>query len=274
MIEAPPTMRPVPARAGDLVRAVAAGPFHFSESRHRVPLTRHAHERPTITILLDGAYEETLARRVVEAHVPASVLFRPAGEPHSDRFGQSGALNLVIEVDPGRAEALRCHTSLLDEIACLRLRGVDALARRMHGELVTGDGLAPMALEGMALELLAAASRDHATLPRERSVPPWLVRARELLEARFADPTLRVAELAEAVGVHPVHFARAFRAQFGHSPSDHVRTLRLEWTARELRQGGRALADIAAAAGFVDQSHLTRAFRRRFGVTPGRFRRR
>jgi AraC family transcriptional regulator len=266
-----PEIRPVPARRGDLVRAVTAGPFQFSESHHRAPLAMHVHERPTITILLHGAFVETLRRRVIEARAASSVLFRPAGEPHADRFGTEGAVNLVIEIEPSKAESLRGYSARLDEVACLRGPGFDALTQRMRGELRASDGLAPLALEGLALELIAAATRD----PRRSrtALPPWLKRVRELLDARFNDSALRMSDLALEANVHPVHLARVFRRCLGLSPTDYLRRLRVEWAARQITSSHRTLAEIADEAGFFDQSHLTRAFRRTFGVTPGQFRR-
>src|SRR5262245_18087654 len=127
MVEIRPEIRPVPERHADLVRAVTAEPFHFSESHHRAPLPCHAHERTTITILLAGAFEETLRRRTIDATVASSVYFRPAGEPHADRFGRAGATNLAIEIDPTKAESLRGYADRLDEIACLRGDGFDVL---------------------------------------------------------------------------------------------------------------------------------------------------
>jgi AraC family transcriptional regulator len=58
----------------------------------------------------------------------------------------------------------------------------------------------------------------------------------------------------------------------GVSVGDYVRRLRLEWAANELATSELPLADVAIGAGFVDQSHFTRAFKRHTGVTPGRFR--
>jgi AraC family transcriptional regulator len=271
MNDARPRIRPVPARAGDLVHALAAGPFHFSESRHLAPLPLHAHERPTITILLEGEYRETVGRRVIDATV-ASVLFRPGGAAHADRFGHEGAVNFVIEIDPRRATALHGYGALLEDVSCVRGPGLGALGRRMRGELRTPDGVAPLALEGLALELLAAATR-HARRA-ERALTPWLARVRELIDARFADASLRMSDLAREADVHPVHLARAFREQYGLSPAEYVRQLRLEWAARAIREGKEPLATIAAEAGFVDQSHMTRVFRRRLLMTPAQLRRR
>jgi AraC family transcriptional regulator len=56
------------------------------------------------------------------------------------------------------------------------------------------------------------------------------------------------------------------------SAAQYLRRLRLEWAAERLRKPDDPLAEIASAAGFADQSHFTRRFKRLFGVTPAVFR--
>jgi AraC family transcriptional regulator len=266
--------RPVPAHSEDLLHAARAGGFGFSASRHRTPIATHAHEHATITFLLRGAFEEAYpghTRRQVCA--ASSVLFRPAGEPHADQMGREGADNLVIEVEPARLDVIRGYTSVLDGISHARDARLDGIGQRIAQELTSGDTASALALEGLALELIALASRAEGRSPDARLRPAWVVRARDLLHARFAEADLRIAELAAEAGVHPVYFARAFRAHYGVTPGEYVRQLRLQWSARALSTSGQSLSTIALAAGFADQSHFTRAFRRAFGVTPGRYRR-
>jgi AraC family transcriptional regulator len=138
----------------------------------------------------------------------------------------------------------------------------------MSRELRATDAAAGLALEGLCLELLARLLRAHPSAERGR--PRWLDEARAALNERFRESSLRVTDLAAAQGVHPVSLARAFRRHFGLTPADYVRRLRLEEARRRVEQGREPLADVALACGFADQSHLTRAFRGRFGTTPGR----
>jgi AraC-like DNA-binding protein len=80
-----------------------------------------------------------------------------------------------------------------------------------------------------------------------------------------------LADLAEVAGCSRFAAYRAFRGRFGLSPSDYQRQLRLR-AARRALAGGTAVADVAAATGFADQAHLTRWFRRCYGITPGAYR--
>ena len=93
------------------------------------------------------------------------------------------------------------------------------------------------------------------------------------IEGRLFEP-LDVAGLADLAGLSPFHFIRVFTARVGESPMAHVRALRLIAAARRLTERDPpALIDLAFDCGFDSQEGFTRAFRRAFGVPPGRFRR-
>ncbi|HXL85773.1 MAG TPA: helix-turn-helix transcriptional regulator, partial [Gemmatimonadaceae bacterium] len=83
---------------------------------------------------------------------------------------------------------------------------------------------------------------------------------------------LTIGEIATNVGVHPAHLAHRFREQFHTTIGVYVRRLRAEWTAERLREGDAPIVEIALAAGYSDQSHLTRECRRYLGVTPAAYR--
>ena len=70
----------------------------------------------------------------------------------------------------------------------------------------------------------------------------------------------------------PYHFSRSFKQATGVGPQRYVIQRRLERAKRLLRSSHLSIALIAQEAGFVDQSHLTRLFRREIGVTPRRYR--
>lgn len=82
--------------------------------------------------------------------------------------------------------------------------------------------------------------------------------------------TVSVELLAAAAGCSRFALYRAFSAEFGMSPSDYERQLRLRH-ARSLLVTGGSPADVAAATGFADQAHLARWFKRAYGITPGVF---
>jgi AraC-like DNA-binding protein len=80
-------------------------------------------------------------------------------------------------------------------------------------------------------------------------------------------------ELISGYILHPVYLARSFRERYGVSIGEYLRRVRLDWAAAQLAATETSLAVLAADAGFADQSHFTRAFKRHAGLTPARYRR-
>ena len=199
--------------------------------------------------------------------VSASGVTMPAGAWHDARFGAQGARIVIVKPRDASGPVARC----LDRLVELRGRNLGWLAWRLAAELRASDAAAPLAAEGYALELLAATSRETRGEPYARRPQPWLRSAEELLRARIGD-SVGLGELADAVGVHPTHLARAFRARHGVSVGEYGRRLRLAWAASELAGRRHDFAAIARQAGFADQSHFTRVFKRHIGVTPARYR--
>jgi AraC-like DNA-binding protein len=96
-----------------------------------------------------------------------------------------------------------------------------------------------------------------------------LDRAREVLDAA-PDLSTTAEDLEAATGIDRYALARAFRARFATSPHRYLVGRRLQH-AKAAIGAGVPLAEAAAAGGFADQSHMTRHFKARFGLTPGRY---
>jgi AraC-like DNA-binding protein len=95
-------------------------------------------------------------------------------------------------------------------------------------------------------------------------------RTRQFLDANF-DRVVASNELEALTGLDRYALARQFRALYGTSPYRYLTMRRLDRT-RALVRAGHPLADAALASGFADQSHMTRQFKRAFGLSPGRWR--
>ncbi|MDQ3124498.1 MAG: helix-turn-helix domain-containing protein, partial [Pseudomonadota bacterium] len=79
--------------------------------------------------------------------------------------------------------------------------------------------------------------------------------------------------LARTLGLHPVRFARLFREAFAQSPTAARQNRRAAQAVDRLIRTRTPLAEIAAAEGFADQAHLSRAINQTTGWSPGRLRR-
>ena len=262
---------PVPVTMGS-ARACTrvAGSVDVTEARFPAGavLERHVHERPIVCVMLEGSFDHVGDRRSRDC-TPGTVLIEPVGDPHGNAIRRAGARVLVVEPEPSD-ELLRSVDGLLEASAYFRHPGVFARAHALARELSAKDAAAPLALEAGALDLLAVAARLK-TYARGAE-PAWLRRVREMVEDRFRDP-LRLSEMAREAGVHPAHLSRAFRDRYRETIHGRVRRLRLEWAARRLVESDDPIAGIALAAGFADQSHLTRALKAHTGLTPAAYRR-
>lgn len=94
-------------------------------------------------------------------------------------------------------------------------------------------------------------------------------RVREYLQDCFAE-NVSLDKLAEIAGFSPFHLARIFAKQTGVPPHTYQLQIRLT-KATELLASGKPIADVALATGFCDQSHFQKAFKKKFGITPGRY---
>jgi AraC family transcriptional regulator len=109
--------------------------------------------------------------------------------------------------------------------------------------------------------------------PIRGRLAPWQERrAREFLRANIKRG-VALKEVARESGLSVGYFSHAFRRTLGVAPHQWLIEQRVALSKEKLRDDGLSLSDVATECGFSDQSHLTRVFRQRFGLTPGAWRR-
>jgi len=255
---------------GQILKSLAASDFILTEINHpaKSKISDHAHENAHFCFVLDGAYTESDAGRKFHCK-PLSVTFRPSGEIHADNFDQSGARVFILEVPPKWLDRLAESNLKLDNSLQLAAGLLPQLISRVHHEFHNPDAAAPLVIEGLALEVLAHASRCSGD--KAAATPKWLKQAVELLRSRYRE-TLTLEFIAAEVDIHPVHLAATFKQKYGCTVGEYVRQLRVEFVCREIIKGKNTLARIALDAGFANQSQLTKTFKRQLGTTPARYR--
>jgi AraC family transcriptional regulator len=232
-------------------------------------LHAHAHEQATLNVVLEGEYRETVEGGALQSYGPATLIAKPAGTVHANQLGSAPVECLVVEVRTDALAALEDSVPPLVDLLVQRSAQVARHGGRLRAELTRRDDVTPLAVEGLVCDLLAELARTSIGKPDSRS--PWLTHARDLLHDEPGPQTL--SELARRVGLHPIYVARAFRAQYGCAVGDYVRCLRAERARRLLHHTRLPLSEIAAEAGYSDQSHMTREFRRAFDQSPAAYRR-
>ncbi len=249
-------------------RSVEAGGFLVSEVWFppATVIPRHRHARAVLGVMLEGCFDNTFATRRLEPGV-GELFTEPGEEPHANRVGSRGARVLAIQPDPSDHELARAGKAALDEIRTIKHQGVALAAHRMSSELRRSDDLSDFAIESLALDMIVTAARFEAAI----GAPGWLTRADEIVHDTFRQ-RVSVADIAQEVGVHRAKLARVYKQHRGLAIGTHVRQLRLAWVASMLTKSTESLSSIAIQAGFADQSHLTREFKRHYGLPPGAYR--
>ncbi len=261
---------------GDVRRAVRAADLVLSDVVHSRPrrTPEHVHLFANYTLLLAGDYHEACGRRDF-TYGRSTVMYHPAGIEHWDEFGSRGGRLFLVELSPawlGRLDRLDLDGTARRALAAPQLLTggpVHSLGLRLYRELYAADACSLLVMEGLLLEMLGETARRR--IRREEPPPAWLGRALECLREELAQPWT-LAALAREIGVEASELSSAFRRHQGESVGEHLRRLRVAFVCERLTAEPEAgLAGLAAEAGFADQSHLTRVFRRLAGTTPGAF---
>jgi AraC family transcriptional regulator len=244
----------------------------LTETRYPAGLSipSHSHERGYFCFIRKGGYFEQYGQRNRTAG-PSTLAFHPPGEVHSENFGSGEVISFNVEVDAGWLDRNVGVSRLFENAAYFEAGITECFLLRLYHEFREFDSISPLAIEGLVLETLAGAARAQVA-PAQDPAPPWVAEVVEILRARFHE-TVTLAEIAGKVGIHPVHLASSFRKHQRSTIGEYVRRLRVDFARRQILRSEMPLAEIAAAAGFADQSHFTRCFKRYTGATPLAYRR-
>lgn len=234
-------------------------------------LSTHYHEVACFAVVLQGSVDKRFPQHTYV--LPSSTMVTmPPQERHIDQFAGSGAIMLVVEPVTVTEDVLHPCGHLFNLIHVARDEAVTGVAKRIGRELHTPDSVSSLTINGLIFELLAGAVRRNRSFDSGESSPPiWLRTVHDYLHDRF-NQSFQLADLAAAVGVHPVHLSRVFRIHYGMTFGEYVRRLRVDWAKQQLATSPNSLAHVAQAAGFADQSHFTRVFKEFMGLTPGQYR--
>lgn len=207
-------------------------------------LATHRHREAYAALVLDGDYTESSLDGPLPCR-PGTLILHPPYHAHGDRFGRIGASAINIELSDETAARLVDGSASAWQVHDLR-EALDVFQR------------SPRELP----ELLACAAPQAAV-----ELPDW---QGELLRG-MDESDDDIALIARRLGVSAEHASRALGRSFGMSPRALRREARWRRALRMLR-GPMPLVEVAAAAGFADQSHLHRIVVAHAGCTPARLR--
>ena len=229
-------------------------------SNHAFP--RHSHDQLGIGIMTSGAQRSWSVIGQVESEAGDVIMVNP-GEMH-DGMPVDGVARgwRILYLDPTLV-AREVADETIDGGLVVRPVARDPQLARHVVRLFASE-------EGLLRCLMRVFGRHGVHGPSTASASPPVLKAIRRLDAAPEVPT-SLTELAALSGVSRFQLLRGFAREVGTTPHAYLLQRRVR-LVRRLLTAGRSPADAAVLAGFADQSHMTRAFVRQFGITPGRYR--
>jgi AraC family transcriptional regulator len=207
---------------------------------------------------------------------PGSLCICPAGADYVTAF--DGPVDgIVMRISAECLALAKAQFGVYGSTLAEQLDGRDEelmrIAQTLEAEATAGHPNGMLFWNSIADALLRHLATHHlsvAAAPLQGALDAQALRQlNTYISENLAEP-LDLAELAAVVGCDRFHFAHRFRAKVGISPHRYVVRLRLERARELLCCGEEPLAQVAAATGFADQSHLSNWVRRIYGTSPAR----
>jgi AraC-like DNA-binding protein len=228
----------------------------------------HTHDAWTVLIVDEGAVQYDLDHRE-HGLAQAQVSLLPPNVPHDGRSVRpEGFRKRVLYLEPDRlgdglVGAAVDQPELVDPLLRRRIHQLHGVLADRREELEAQSRLT------LIEERLEQHLRKRVTDPTDQRDGGVASRLREVLDGHL--PTgITLDEASKLVHAHPAHLVRAFSREYGMPPHRYLTGRRVDLARRYLLEG-RPAAEVALLAGFYDQSHLNRHFRKMLGVSPSRF---
>jgi AraC family transcriptional regulator len=228
---------------------------------------KHSHEQALFCLSLRGVYSEQYGTRNI-TYLPGSIVFHPADEEHATEVNEIGSQVFVIEIGPEWIQRLEEYSCTPSSVIDLNHSEMSWYGKRMFYAFNESGIDNDMQIEGLVLELLSCLVKGNS---KKCEVPAWLPKVLELLR-RDCQQSHTIEAIAKEIGINPNQLSRTFRKCMRQSIAEYVNRLRVEFASEQLRCTSMDLRDVAIKAGFADQSHLTRIFKRYVGNTPAAYR--
>lgn len=256
---------------GTVRRRFVVDGLHMSETAYaagaRIPT--HRHECPSFFMPLGGAFVEGCGD-IVRRYETGDVSYHPPHEPHWLHTQGRAAHGFAVEVGDQWRDTFGDTSVWNSTPRDLSRSRISWLLGKLFLELHAHDTARPLIVQSLGVELGIALSDER--IRHDRRAPKWLTKLREQLHDQpHFTPSL--TDLAKTAGITPAGVIKTFRRHEGCTPGEYLRTLRLTRARAELGNTTHSLGTIALTAGFYDQSHFTRTFRRAMGITPQLYRR-
>ena len=240
---------------------------------------RHTHDQYAIGVIESGALgfyyrgENVVAPRgqinlCIPGEVHTGQPMTAAGWSYRMFYFDPDLLQRVSAEIAGRPREIPFfRTGVIDDVAlAARIRRLHVLMEQQDTSLLEQESMLLWTLGQMVIRH----ADDPPVLQTMKKEKTAVFRAKQYIQTHYTQ-NFSIEDLARAAHLSPYHMIHVFREEMGVPPHAYLRQIRIS-KAKELLAQGLPLADAAQSAGFTDQSHLNRWFKRLWGITPGQYR--
>lgn len=249
---------------GDVVAQHECDGVVFAITRRTkvVSVPTHIHDYFSVRALISGTHHYALKDGTIRHSIPHVWYYAPPFDPHTHEACESDIMTLGIQIPIARMEGIEIPDRA-------QFRGDSA----QHSIKIIQDQLnnSPSPKILLATLDLILGFMMVGTDEAKEDWPGWLTPVKMAID----NDVLRVQsvnQIASTANVHPSHLARTFRKHFGQPITEYIRDRKLEWCYQKVQTTDLKLGQIATVAGFADQAHFCRVFKRRYGRSPSDFR--
>lgn len=228
----------------------------------------HLHQDSYLAVVVEGDYHEE-GKGFDDAVKPGTSIYHPGKEVHKNKMGPSQVVLLNLEMPDifwqkkGLVDLKPTHRILGDDPRYLEYAG------KISDEMTNTKRLSLVGVEGLALQLLDLFLKLNNAAEEG---PNILAKVDKYLHEHFSE-AFTIDQISDFFNVTPSWLARKFRQHYGENIGDRITRLRINEAIRLLNNTKKTLAEIGVHVGFFDQSHFTRTFKKRRGISPGQYRR-
>lgn len=228
----------------------------------------HLHQDSYLAVVVEGDYRET-GQGFDDAVLPGTSIFHPGKEVHKNYMGASGATLLNLEMP----DSFWQKKGLAEMKPDQRIIGRDPryleYSTKILEELANSKRVGLLATEGLCLQIIDLFLKLNNQPERGSEI---LEGVDKYIHENFSQ-ALTIEQISKTFDVSPEWLPRKFRLHFGENIGDRILRLRINEAIQLLNNTSKTLAEIAIKVGFFDQSHFTKTFKKKRGISPGQYRR-
>ncbi len=228
----------------------------------------HYHENAYFFYHLRGRLDEVNKKKKTIC-TSGTLLYHHWQDPHRDTNFSEDAVFFHIELGQDWFAKHGLKASQIEGSILLKNPSLQPIFRKIYLESKITDEITQISVDGLLLQAFSEILRESQK--GKTDLPEWVKKVREIISDE-AFEKLSLNSIAQQIGLHPVYLSREFPKYFQTNLGEYMRRMRLEKAIWLLQNKTFLISEIAYQCGFADESHFIRCFRRRYGMTPAKYR--